>query len=191
MLCVFCSGRFVSSDCRRVGLCRSRALRARDELCGRLRCVVSSACFAECSRWSRASQLGPYKVPYVALANSKEHESNSHKSPPRRTCVEALRYCWPRDKPVRRAREFSLRDAERTRIQLTVQGPPAGPWGAPAVSRARATPDGSPWSRPRMGAGEKRPSTTAISSTLIAIGWLFALREDSAGSSPETASSMR
>ena len=30
--------------------------------------------FAECSRWSRASQLGPYKIPYVALANSKEHE---------------------------------------------------------------------------------------------------------------------
>ena len=36
--------------------------------------MVSSACFAECSRWSRASQLGPHKFPYVALANSKEHE---------------------------------------------------------------------------------------------------------------------
>ena len=32
-----------------------------------------------------------------------------------------------------------------------------------------------------MGAGEKRPSTTAISSARIAIGWLVALREDSAG----------
>ena len=41
-----------------------------------------------------------------------------------------------------------------------------------------------------MGAGEKRPSTTAISSTRIAIGWLVALREDSAGSSPDTATSI-
>ena len=32
-----------------------------------------------------------------------------------------------------------------------------------------------------MRAGEKRPLTTAISLTLIAIGWLFAPREDSAG----------
>ena len=39
-----------------------------------MRCVLSSACFAECSRWSRASQLGPHKIPYVAPANSKEHE---------------------------------------------------------------------------------------------------------------------
>ena len=41
-----------------------------------------------------------------------------------------------------------------------------------------------------MGADKKRPSTTAISSPLIAIGWLFALREDSAGSSPDTATSI-
>ena len=41
-----------------------------------------------------------------------------------------------------------------------------------------------------MGAGEKRPSTTAISSARIAIGWLVALREDSAGSSPDTATSI-
>ena len=40
---------------------------------------------------------------------------------------------------------------------------------------------GRPGARPRMGAGEKRPSTTAISSALIAIGCFFALREDSAG----------
>ena len=32
-----------------------------------------------------------------------------------------------------------------------------------------------------MGPGEKRPSTTAISSPLIATGCLFAVREDSAG----------
>ena len=38
------------------------------------------------------------------------------------------------DKPVRRAREFSPREAQRTRIQFTAQGPPAGPRGAPAVS---------------------------------------------------------
>ena len=31
-----------------------------------------------------------------------------------------------------------------------------------------------------MGAGEKRPSTSAISSTRITIGWFFAFREDSA-----------
>ena len=37
---------------------------------------------------------------------------------------------------------------------------------------------------PRTGAGEKRPSTAAISSTRIAIGCLFALREDSAGACP-------
>ena len=32
-----------------------------------------------------------------------------------------------------------------------------------------------------MGAGEKRPSTIAISSTLIAIGYFLPRREDSAG----------
>ena len=41
-----------------------------------------------------------------------------------------------------------------------------------------------------MGPGKKRPSTTAISSARIAIGWLVALREDSAGSSPDTATSI-
>ena len=59
--------------------------------------------------------------------------------------------------------------------------PPADPWGTPAVSCAGATPDRSDWSRPRTGAGEKCPSTTVISSTLIPIGCLFAVREDSAG----------
>ena len=75
MLCVFCSGRFVSAAMAHVSDC-AVAVRcaANCELCGRLRCVVSSACFAECSRWSRASQLGPHKFPYVAPANSKEHE---------------------------------------------------------------------------------------------------------------------
>jgi len=110
-----------------------------------MRCAA--LCFAECSRWSRASQLGPHKVPYVALSNSKERESKSHQSPPGRTCREGLRYCWPQDEPVRRAREFSPREDERTPIQRHRARPPADPWGAPAVSRAGPTPDRSNWSR--------------------------------------------
>ena len=125
--------------------------------------------------------LGPIRFRTWHVRYAKEHESKSQKNPPARTCGEGLRSCWPRDKPVRRAREFSVTEAEGTRIQFTAQGPPAGPWGPPAVSCAGATPDRSDWSRPRTGAGEKCPSTTAISSTLIAIGCLFALREDSAG----------
>ena len=64
-----------------------------------------------------------------------------------RTGGEALRCCWPWCcQSGTRARENSS-EAERTRIQFTAQGPPAGPWGAPAVSCARTTPDRSDWSR--------------------------------------------
>ena len=64
-----------------------------------------------------------------------------------RTGGEALRCCWPWCcRSGTRARENSS-EAERTRIQFTAQGPPAGPWGAPAVSCARTTPDRSDWSR--------------------------------------------
>ena len=68
--------------------------------------------------------LGPHKVPYVAPANSKEHESKSHNSPPRTTCGEGLRYCWPQDKPVRRPREFSFRS--RTNTNPIHRARPAG-----------------------------------------------------------------
>ena len=58
----------------------------------------------------RACELEPARhFLNVALSNSKELESKS-KSPPGRTCGEGLRYCWTQDKPVRRPREFSLRE---------------------------------------------------------------------------------
>ena len=44
------------------------------DLCGRLRCVWQRFAFCRVLSMSRASQLGPHKVPYVAPANSKEHE---------------------------------------------------------------------------------------------------------------------
>ena len=82
-------------------------------------------CFCrDCSRWSRASQLGPYKVPYVALAIRKNMRPRSP-----RNAVEDVRggpavLLAPGQARPTRARIFSQRS--RTNTSPIHRARPAG-----------------------------------------------------------------
>ena len=121
MVLVFCSGRFVSAAMADVSVCRWDAFAQRIVIYAVVWCRTA---FDRELYVLEPLSLGPHKVPYVAPANSKEHESKSHNSPPRTTCGEGLRYCWPQDKPVRRPREFSFRS--RTNTNPIHRARPAG-----------------------------------------------------------------
>ena len=140
----------------------------------------------ECCSMSRASQLGPHKVPYVAPANSKEHEVQVTALRRGGRVGRACGTAGPGTSPFDARENFPSEQPNEHDSQVTVQGrrPARGErLRFLEPDRRRTGPTGA---GREMGAGEKRPSTTAISSTLIAIGCLFMLREDSAVTTPES-----
>ena len=126
MLCVFCSGRFVSADDgRRVCCVAGMRCAANCDLCGSLRCVVQRFAFAECSRWSREPlSLGLIKFRTWHLRIRKNMKSKSQRS--------ALEDVWggpavllaPGQARPTRARIFSQRS--RTNMNPIHRARPAG-----------------------------------------------------------------
>ena len=80
--------------------CRRRRCAALRNRCGRLRCVSN----AELSFVRAKLVLTRTKLATRGTANSKEHEVQVTATR-RGGRGEGLRYCWPQDKPVRRAGE--------------------------------------------------------------------------------------
>ena len=135
MVCVFCSGRFVSAAMVHVFY---------DVVAVCCAVLVSYAvvCDALCSALLLQSALDGLEPLSLGLIKFRTWHLRIRKNMKSKSQRSALEDVWggpavllaPGQARPTRARIFSQRRDERTRIQFTAQGPPAGPWGAPAVS---------------------------------------------------------